>query len=388
MASFKRRPVSNKGDNYDPIKHSTLDSLHNKKMKYFDQQKKSIPKLRNQIIKFQKQLDVIEKKKPEEYSYQDISHKTTLKNKIKDLEGKITNIENNRDELEYFADTIDILDSYYQQKETNHNSESPKKKTKNLIDFFNIPKTQAKTQESLHKKYIKIIGEKVDDPKRFTFIKYCPLCTKELVLIQSEGIFTCVDNKCGYSETVLVESDKPNYKENTTENQSSMAYKRINHFSEWINQFQAKESTDIPEIVYNKILQEINKYRIKDLAKLNNETMREILKRLGYAGYFEHIPHIIHKLNNIQPLQISKAMEETFKKMFREIQDPFERCKPPDRKNFLSYSFVLHKFCQLLELDELLPNFPLLKSRSKLMNQDQIWKDICRELDWQYIPSI
>ena len=74
--------------------------------------------------------------------------------------------------------------------------------------------------------------------------------------------------------------------------------------------------------------------------------------------------------------------------MFREIQEPFEKCKPHDRKNFLSYSFVLHKFCQLLELDELLSNFPLLKSRSKLMQQDQIWKGICRELDWQYIPSI
>ena len=242
-------------------------------MKFFDRQKKSVPKLKNQITKFENQLVKIEGKNPQQYSYQDISQKTTLKSKIKELQGKVTSIENDRDELDYFADTIDILDTYYQEKEVNNPDDTPKKKTKSLIEFFNKPKIQQKKDESLHKKYIKIIGEKVVDPNRFTFIKYCPLCNRELVLIQSEGIFTCVDNKCGYSETVLVESDKPNYKENNSDNQSSMAYKRINHFSEWINQFQAKESTDIPEEVYNKILQEINKYRIRDLAKLNNKQL-------------------------------------------------------------------------------------------------------------------
>ena len=61
---------------------------------------------------------------------------------------------------------------------------------------------------------------------------------------------------------------------------------------------------------------------------------------------------------------------------------------PPTRKNFLSYSYVLHKFCELLEYDHLLPYFTLLKSREKLQQQDKIWKDICKDLQWQYIPSI
>ena len=60
---------------------------------------------------------------------------------------------------------------------------------------------------------------------------------------------------------------------------------------------------------------------------------------------------------------------------------------PPTRKNFLSYAYVLHKFCQLLEYDNLLSYFPLLKSREKLQQQDEIWKNICKELKWEYIPS-
>jgi hypothetical protein len=81
-------------------------------------------------------------------------------------------------------------------------------------------------------------------------------------------------------------------------------------------------------------------------------------------------------------------LEDTFKSMFMQIQDPFEKHCPPTRKNFLSYSYVFHKFCQLLELDELLVYFPLLKSREKLFEQDKIWKNICKELRWQFIPSL
>ena len=67
---------------------------------------------------------------------------------------------------------------------------------------------------------------------------------------------------------------------------------------------------------------------------------------------------------------------------------PFQNNCPIDRKNFLSYNYVLHKFCQLLELDNLLIHFPLLKSREKLREQDKIWKNICKDLKWEYIPSI
>ena len=39
-------------------------------------------------------------------------------------------------------------------------------------------------------------------------------------------------------------------------------------------------------------------------------------------------------------------------------------------------------------VDNLLVYFPLLKSREKLQQQDRIWKMMCKELKWQYIPSI
>ena len=42
---------------------------------------------------------------------------------------------------------------------------------------------------------------------------------------------------------------------------------------------------------------------------------------------------------------------------------------------------------KLLEYDNLLCYLTLLKSREKLQQQDKIWKKICEELKWEYIPS-
>ena len=116
--------------------------------------------------------------------------------------------------------------------------------------------------------------------------------------------------------------------------------------------------------------------------------MREILKKLKFNKYYEHIPHIINMLNGKKAPVLTRQYEEQLRIMFKEIQTPFMQHCPENRKNFLSYAYVLHKFCELLELDHLLVYFPLLKSREKLQQQDIIWSKICQSLLWEYIPSI
>jgi hypothetical protein len=85
---------------------------------------------------------------------------------------------------------------------------------------------------------------------------------------------------------------------------------------------------------------------------------------------------------------MNQALEDRLRLMFNHIQKPFEKHRPQDRKNFLSYSYVLYKFCELLGEDDYLPCFQLLKSKEKLYKQDQIWKKICQELSWEYIKTI
>jgi predicted nucleic acid-binding Zn-ribbon protein len=213
----------------------------------------------------------------------------------------------------------------------------------------------------------------------------CPHCETEMVFYHNEATLGCPG--CGYQDFILVDSEKPSYKDPPREI-SYFAYKKINHFNEWLAQFQAKESTEIPADVYENILAEIKKERITDPRTLKPQKLREVLKKLHLNKFYEHIPHILHRMNAFCAPTMSREMEDKLRYMFKEIQPSFIRHCPRGRSNFLSYSYVLYKFCQLLELDDFLPCFPLLKSHEKLYMQDNIWQKICVDLGWEFIRTI
>lgn len=215
----------------------------------------------------------------------------------------------------------------------------------------------------------------IDDGK--DRIKYCKECNIEKTLDYSESAYIC--SNCGEMEEIIIDEDR--------QIKEYSPYKRLNHFREWLNQFQAKESTEISDEICINIIKEINRNRITDLANLDRNRMQSILKKLGYNHLYEHIPYIINKLSNLPPPKINSNIESRFLKMFMLIQEPWELYKPKGRKNFLSYSYILYKFCELLELDDLLEFFPLLKSPEKLKEQDQVWKKFCLYLKWEYYPT-
>ena len=230
---------------------------------------------------------------------------------------------------------------------------------------------------------------RIDDTKVKDYVienlSICKICEGNLTIVNTESNLVC--ENCGYTENIIINSEKISYKDPPRET-SYFAYKRINHFNEWLAQFQAKETTDIPDDVYKNILKELKKDIFLDINNIDYNKIREILKKLKYNKYYEHIPHIINIINGKKAPVLNRQQEEQLRMMFKEIQVPFMKNCPQERKNFLSYSYVLHKFCQLIELDVFLVYFPLLKSREKLQQQDKIWKGICNDLKWQYIPSI
>lgn len=215
----------------------------------------------------------------------------------------------------------------------------------------------------------------------------CSFCKSKgsMVVMTNDGYAFC--NRCQTVEYVIVDHDKPSYKDPPKEI-SYFAYKRINHFNEWLAQIQGRESTDIPEEVYDKILLEIKKQKIDNVAELTTQKLKDILKKLKLNKYYEHCHHIINRINGMPMPHLTPELEERLRSMFRQIQTPFLKYAPPNRKNFLAYSFCIYKMLQLIEKDEYLVYFPLLKSREKLQQQDTIWKLICEDLGWQFIKSL
>jgi hypothetical protein len=200
---------------------------------------------------------------------------------------------------------------------------------------------------------------------------------------QSEEI--CIE--CGATEYIL--GDGAGFKEEQEmEKNIIYSYKRENHFNEWVSQFQAKESTSVPPEVIQELRAEFKKQRVKDLSEITHEKVKTLLKKLGRSRFYEHVPYITTIINGIQPPTMSQELEAKLRLMFYQIQKPFEKHRPKDRKNFLSYSYVLYKFCELLGEDDFLPCFPLLKSKEKLYRQDEIWKGICDDLKWAWYKTI
>lgn len=244
-------------------------------------------------------------------------------------------------------------------------------------------------RHDIYRKYLKEVEDEHEsfDKKIEVDEEPCKNCGKVFTKIHDEqqSDMTCMD--CGFTEHFL--SEEMGFKEEQEmEKNVVYSYKRENHFNEWISQFQAKESTSVPEEVIGQLRSEFRKMKIKNLEEITHEKVRGLLKKIDKNKYYEHAPYIASILGGITPPTMDQALEDKLRLMFHKIQAPFEKHKPAARKNFLSYSYVLYKMCELLGEDKYLPCFPLLKSKEKLYIQDQIWRKICDELEWQMIKTI
>jgi hypothetical protein len=398
--SFRQRNKIMKKESCDS--RVTLEAKHIDTLSDFKIQKINEKKNEKKLKFLNIQLEQINKKKMCIMSDDEIKERLKIIDEIREITDEIKNSKDNSD-VNYLLDTGNLLFKYYENIDNvaegknikvNNIKNLKSANNKSVMEYFKSPvkhqlhnevkKNEYLSRSNIYDNYM----SKIDDNyviNKDTKIDICETCNIEKTLFISDGKLIC--SNCGDETPILVDSDKPSYKDPPRE-VCYFAYKRINHFNEWLAQFQAKESTDIPKSVYNDILVELKKERITNIKELKPIKLREILKKLKKNKYYEHIPHIINKLNGIPPPIMSRKTEEELRRMFKEIQVPFHKYCPPNRKNFLSYSYVLHKFVQLLELDEFLPCFMLLKSREKLQQQDQIWKQICEHLKWQYIPSL
>jgi len=216
----------------------------------------------------------------------------------------------------------------------------------------------------------------------------CPVCPESNVFHFTDTSDLVCD-ECGIIIATLI-SEELTYREEqeTSEKIVNYSYKRENHFNEWLSQFQAQETTTIPPEVIEQLRNELKKIKVKVLDEITHARVRTLLKKLKLNKYYEHVPYITNIISGVKPPSMPQELEERLRIMFKDIQKPFDDNCPPERKNFLSYSYVLYKFCELLSEDKYLKYFPLLKSKEKLYQQDVIWKKICEVLSWEYIPTI
>lgn len=386
----------------NPEARTTLDAIHQQKVQSMLDQK-------DHLSEYKKELDTLRTQINQTSSE---IERWRMERNADTLEKKIKSIEDGSDLMDYYLRTGDILYNYYDiqdqiQQGTKSYASSRAKPGSILAILEEVAQEEKQTDSSQTHVFTASLNEKkglqrnqllndylqIEDPTmaRHSVEEYddpwtnCEACGNEMIMCLNEANLTC--SKCGHQEFILVDSDKPSYKDPPRE-VCYYAYKKINHFNEWLAQFQAKESTEIPQDIYDAILVQLKKERITNMALLKPTKLREILRKMKCSKYYEHIPHIINRLNGQNAPFMSREDEEKLRHMFREIQPSFKKHCPKGRRNFLSYGYVLYKFCELLEMDEYLACFPLLKNRDKLYLQDKTWELICRDQGWQYIRTV
>lgn len=292
-------------------------------------------------------------------------------------------LQSEEEQVDYLLDVANILEQYGCEQIVKNDASC--QDTGKLGNFVKITKNQ--NRGSLYKNYMsKLMNTPMDDIEQINSY-VCEICKIEKLSLGNDSYMICP--KCGESDIYFDSGTQGmSYEQEVnSEINISFAYKRINHFNEWLAQFQAKESTHIPQNLLDEVQKEFSKQRLI-ASDITQSKVKAFLKKLNYNKYYEHVPHITNLLNGVKPLVMPVVLEEKLRTMFRDIQVSFEKNKPKTRSNFLSYSYCLYKFCELLNEDTYLHYFSLLKSREKLYQQDCIWKKICEDLNYEFIPTI
>lgn len=382
MPNFKPKP--NKEINVDKKSTITVDTKHKEMMEKFEASREMCKYLKRQRALARDALN----NNRHLYTIDTI---LAIKDEISNLSERIETLETA--EKNYLLENSKYLFDYFSRKQ-----EIGTKQNKIIMtSFFNLrpPAAAASSDDDVRS------GERAEpredpvhkymtnlDESHITVADYsttstsCHSCGGEIVPITNEGMTVC--KKCGIQRPYIIDQNQHSGKEPPKE-VSFYAYKRINHFREILAQVQGKETTTVSEEVIDSIKNQMRKERIT-LEQMTNEKTKMILKNLGYNKYYEHIPFIKEKLG-IKPPVMPVELEQKLCNLFLEIQKPYAKFCPDERVNFLNYYYVLYKMCELLEADEYLDHFYMLKDPVKRMEQDDIWKKICKELNWEFIPT-
>jgi len=258
----------------------------------------------------------------------------------------------------------------------------------------------------------------------------CPSCNVPLLIMGSAAIMGCPS--CKRSVTFIqATSSRIAYGQEVEF--ASFTYRKEAHFQEWLNCFQFKESTRVPEEVLALVMYvhatratataasaasattaaDITVVSVREAMRtMANGVSEEVvagtartMRALGtYAGekservfdmvraegmnkYYDNKQQICTRISGKPAPNMSPHQEEQARCMFSAIIPLYLKHKPPERKNFLSYSVCLYKFCQLMGWHSFLKSFTLLKGLAKLLVQIQIFDLISKDLDWEIIDT-
>lgn len=159
--------------------------------------------------------------------------------------------------------------------------------------------------------------------------------------------------------------------------------KRLVHFRFWLKRLQGKEKHNVPD----EVVQNIKTLLQRDNTKvIHYWVIRAAIRRLRYDKYYDNTIYIMSRVRGTPLVNLTKSQEQSLEKMFLSMQDAFQKLRHI-RVNMISYPYIIKKICELRGWNYMAQVIPTLKSHTRIILQDELWKHVCEEMNWTFIPT-
>ncbi len=340
----------------------------------------------------------LERKLTRTRSYRDSKE---IADKIEKLSIHIRDIKSDIHNSMYISRTSEILANYTQLLEKAVEKDFVSGKTKNKNDTID----DENRKEELINLYISIAQEYIEVPKLENKIKkiknVCVLCGYTELEENTEYTNICYD--CG-AENILIQN-KPTYRDIDRVNiTTKYKYDRISHFKDIMNKYQAKQSNNIPDKVFEYIrgqlkshglLGESEESNIK-YSKVKKSHISMFLKEGGFSEHYDDCIYIYCNITRKSPPNISH-IEEKIMDDFKLLIETYNIVKNSNhwsggggkkRKNFLNSQYVLYQLLRRHKYKCKKEDFNILKTRDRRMEHDEVYMGLCEKLKWTFTTTI
>lgn len=160
-------------------------------------------------------------------------------------------------------------------------------------------------------------------------------------------------------------------------------HKRLTHFRYWLRRLQGKERNRITSGVIHQVKSHLKRLKVKGI---HYWTVRNALRYLKLQKYYPHTVSIMAIIRGKPLFDLKAQHENALVDMFLSMQHCFGDLQGK-RVNMLSYPYVIKKLCELKGWTHVSKVIPTLKTHGRIVNQDEMWKQICTLQKWKFIPT-
>ena len=223
-------------------------------------------------------------------------------------------------------------------------------------------------------------GDEFKEPKKHKR-NFCIDCNLEMLIDYQKSILVCTN--CGLFNyyPVYVTS----YNHTMRYSRRKCIYKISDNFKVILNQFLCIQNQKVPDEVIRTLWNQINN---KDnllynyTIPLTIPILEYIFKRNKMMKYKNSIYFIYFKLSGVPLPYITTKEYNMMLKVFDVVSTIYDKCKPKDRKSFLSYPFALKQILIVLGENDYAKYIPQLKTHSKQKELERVWELITKDPEW------